>query len=77
MRLSSPSLLAASLLLSLQTDLVLAAPKISTVGAKFFYENGTQFFIKGATHPTWPLHVLSPTHSLQASPTSSSPMIPS
>ncbi|BDD62516.1 hypothetical protein MPDQ_000781 [Monascus purpureus] len=54
MRLSSPSLLAASLLLSLQTDLVLAAPKISTVGAKFFYENGTQFFIKGIAYQLVP-----------------------
>jgi hypothetical protein len=35
------------LLAGLQATAVSAIPSISAVGSKFFYENGTQFYIKG------------------------------
>jgi hypothetical protein len=35
------------LLAGLQATAVGASPSISAVGSKFFYENGTQFYIKG------------------------------
>jgi hypothetical protein len=35
------------LLAGLQATAVGAIPSISAVGSKFFYENGTQFYIKG------------------------------
>lgn len=42
------SLLSAPLLLAgLQALAVGAVPTISAVGSKFFYENGTQYYIKG------------------------------
>lgn len=42
------SLLSAPLLLAgLQALTVGAVPTISAVGSKFFYENGTQYYIKG------------------------------
>lgn len=47
---SSLVLSAAPLLLAgLQAVTVGAIPTISAVGSKFFYENGTQYYIKG----TW------------------------
>lgn len=43
-----PSLALAPLLLAgLQAVTVNAIPTISAIGAKFFYENGTQYYIKG------------------------------
>lgn len=39
--------LAPLLLAGLQATTVSAIPSISAVGSKFFYENGTQFYIKG------------------------------
>jgi len=43
-----PSLALAPLLLAgLQAVTVNAIPTISATGAKFFYENGTQYYIKG------------------------------
>lgn len=43
-----PSLALAPLLLAgLQAVTVNAVPTISATGAKFFYSNGTQYYIKG------------------------------
>lgn len=41
-------LLVSLLLAGLQATAVSAIPSISAVGSKFFYENGTQFYIKGS-----------------------------
>lgn len=50
-------LLVPLLLAGLQAIAVSAIPSISAVGSKFFYENGTQFYIKGnhimALPSTW------------------------
>lgn len=46
--LSSLALSAVPLLLAgLQAATVGAIPTISAVGSKFFYENGTQYYLKG------------------------------
>lgn len=46
--LSSLALSAVPLLLAgLQAATVGAVPTISAVGSKFFYENGTQYYLKG------------------------------
>jgi hypothetical protein len=46
--LSSLALSAVPLLLAgLQAVTVGAVPTISAVGSKFFYENGTQYYLKG------------------------------
>jgi len=45
--LSSLALSAVPLLLALQAATVAAIPTISAVGSKFFYENGTQYYLKG------------------------------
>jgi hypothetical protein len=44
---SSLALSAPLLLAGLQAATVGAIPTISAVGSKFFYENGTQYYIKG------------------------------
>jgi hypothetical protein len=49
--LSSLALSVPFLLAGLQAATVNAVPTISAVGSKFFYENGTQFYIKGNTPP--------------------------
>lgn len=47
---SSIALSAVPLLLAgLQAATVGAIPTISAVGSKFFYENGTQYYIKGTS----------------------------
>jgi hypothetical protein len=38
------------LLAGLQATVVGAVPTISAVGSKFFYENGTQYYIKGNSY---------------------------
>lgn len=51
--LSSLTLSAVPLLLAgLQAATVGAIPTISAVGSKFFYENGTQYFLKGTLEST-------------------------
>ncbi|KAJ5492913.1 hypothetical protein N7539_001659 [Penicillium diatomitis] len=53
--LSSFTLSAVPLLLAgLQAATVNAVPTISAVGSKFFYENGTQYFIKGIAYQLKP-----------------------
>jgi hypothetical protein len=48
--LSSLALSAVPLLLAgLQAATVGAVPTISAVGSKFFYENGTQYYLKGTS----------------------------
>ena len=50
---SSIALSVAPLLLAgLQAATVGAIPTISAVGSKFFYENGTQYYIKGTIGAT-------------------------
>lgn len=50
---SSLALSAVPLLLaSLQAAPVGAIPTISAVGSKFFYENGTQYYLKGTSEAT-------------------------
>lgn len=50
--------LAPLLLAGLQATAVSAIPSISAVGSKFFYENGTQFYIKGCLSPVLMCQVL-------------------
>lgn len=51
--LSSLALSAVPLLLAgLQAVTVGAIPTISAVGSKFFYENGTQYYLKGTDLPS-------------------------
>jgi hypothetical protein len=48
----SKVLATAGLLASLAINVVDAIPTIEAVGAKFFYSNGTQYFIKGTPSPS-------------------------
>jgi hypothetical protein len=50
LRMLSPILSRAALLASLAIGAVRAIDPVSWVGSKFFYSNGTQFYIKGNTH---------------------------
>jgi hypothetical protein len=47
----SKVLATAGLLASFAVSVVNAVPTIEAVGAKFFYSNGTQYFIKGMPIP--------------------------
>lgn len=48
--LSSFALSSALLLAGLQAVVGATVPTISAVGSKFFYENGTQYYLKGGLH---------------------------
>ncbi|KAJ5103534.1 hypothetical protein N7532_004063 [Penicillium argentinense] len=52
--LSSLALAAPLLLAGLQAATVSAIPTISAVGSKFFYENGTQYYLKGIAYQLTP-----------------------
>jgi hypothetical protein len=49
------ALASAALLACYATTAVSAADPISVVGSKFFYKNGTQYYIKGTPAPCIPL----------------------
>jgi len=49
--LSSLALSVPFILAGLQAVAVDAIPTISAVGSKFFYENGTQYYLKGSWGP--------------------------
>jgi len=47
----SRTIVSAGLLAAVVVNMVNAVPTISTLGNKFFYSNGTQYFMKGKNVP--------------------------